>query len=252
VSPIVAVVVVILTVIEDDLCVLLIRRSGEPFADYWALPGGLLPPDESLDRAAARKLLEETGVQDVYLEQLYTFGELSRGINTETQRAQRGSGDRGRGRGGRDAAMRGRTEPTTYNLQPTTSPRGIAVTYFALVQHEQVRLRESETWQPAWHNAHTLPALAFDNNRVVEYAIRRLRAKLDYTNVAYSLLPRTFTLSELQQVYEAILDRPLDKRNFRRRMLSLGIIKAAGGTRMEGAHRPAGLYAFVKREPVVV
>ena len=137
-------------------------------------------------------------------------------------------------------------------MERGSSARGIAVTYFALVQHEQVRLRESETWQPAWHNAHTLPALAFDNNRVVEYAIRRLRAKLDYTNVAYSLLPRTFTLSELQQVYEAILDRPLDKRNFRRRMLSLGIIKAAGGTRMEGAHRPAGLYTFTKREPVVV
>ena len=283
-NAITAVVVVILTVIEDDLCVLLIRRSAEPFADYWALPGGLLPAEESLDRAAARKLLEETGVQDVYLEQLYTFGELSRGtgITTETQRAQRSSGDRGRGDAGKDAAgrmgittgtqraqrssgdlgrgrvrknaasARGRMEPTTYNLQPTTSPRGIAVTYFALVQHEQVRLRESGGWQPAWQNAHTLPALAFDNNRVVEYAIRRLRAKLDYTNVAYSLLPRTFTLSELQQVYEAILDRPLDKRNFRRRMLSLGIIKAAGGTRMEGAHRPAGLYTFTKREPVVV
>ena len=253
-NPIVAVVVVILTVVEDDLCVLLIRRSGEPFADYWALPGGLLPPEESLDRAAARKLLEETGVQDVYLEQLYTFGELSRGagFTTETQGAQRSSGDRGRGRVRKNAAASGRTEPITHNLQPTTSPRGIAVTYFALVQHEQVRLRESETWRPAWHNAHTLPVLAFDNNRVVEYAIRRLRAKLDYTNVAYSLLPRTFTLSELQQVYEAILDHPLDKRNFRRRMLSLGIIKAAGGTRMEGAHRPAQLYTFTKREPVVV
>ena len=262
-NAITAVVVVILTVIEDDLCVLLIRRSGEPFAEYWALPGGLLPAEESLDRAAARKLLEETGVQDVYLEQLYTFGELSRGVGvtTETQRAQRSSGDRGRGRGGKDAGAARRAargaghltpQPPLHDVERGSSARGIAVTYFALVQHEQVRLRESETWQPAWHNAHTLPALAFDNNRVVEYAIRRLRAKLDYTNVAYSLLPRTFTLSELQQVYEAILDRPLDKRNFRRRMLSLGIIKAAGGTRMEGAHRPAGLYTFTKREPVVV
>lgn len=235
-NPIVAVVVVILTVIEDDLCVLLIRRSGEPFRDYWALPGGLLAPEEALDRAAARKLLDETGVHDVYLEQLYTFGELSRGMVAGK------------------SEVRGRRKASDIRT-PTSEPpdvRGIVVTYFALVQHEQVRLRESETWQPAWHNAHTLPALAFDNNRVVEYAIRRLRAKLDYTNVAYSLLPRTFTLSELQQVYEAILDRPLDKRNFRRRMLSLGIIKAAGGTRMEGAHRPAGLYAFVKREPVVV
>jgi len=209
----VAVVVVILTVVEDDLRVLLIKRSAQPFRDYWALPGGLLAEDESLDRAAARKLLDETGVQDVYLEQLYTFGELAAG------------------EGGR---------------------RGIVVTYFALVQHEQVRLRDSDTWQPAWHNGYALPALGFDNNAVVDYAVRRLRSKLEYTNVAYSLLPRQFTLSELQQVYEAILDRELDKRNFRRRMLSLGIIKPAGGTRMEGAHRPAQLYTFAKREPVTV
>jgi len=211
--PLVAVVVVILTVVDDDLRVLLVHRSAEPFRGSWALPGGLLPAGESLDRAAARKLLEETGVQDVYLEQLYTFGELSRGD---------GAG------------------------------RGVAVTYFALVQHEQVRLRESEAWRPAWHSAYQLPPLAFDNNAVVDYAVRRLRSKLDYTNVAYSLLPRQFTLSELQQVYEAILDRELDKRNFRRRMLSLGVIKAAGGTRMEGAHRPAQLYTFTRREPVTV
>ena len=217
--PLVAVVVVILTVVDDDLRVLLIKRSAQPFRDYWALPGGLLAEGETLDRAAARKLLDETGVQDVYLEQLYTFGELSRA-------------------GGKRAAA--------------AAKRGIAVAYFALVQHKQVRLREGGEWQPGWHDGYALPALAFDNNAVVDYAVRRLRSKLDYTNVAYSLLPRQFTLSELQQVYEAILDHELDKRNFRRRMLSLGIIKAAGGTRMEGAHRPAQLYSFVKREPVVV
>jgi len=212
-SPLLAVVVVILTVTDDDLKVLLVHRSLEPFRDYWALPGGLLAEGEALDRAAARKLLDETGVQDVYLEQLFTFGELSRGEESQ---------------------------------------RGVAVTYFALVQHEQVRLRERTEWQPAWHDAYKLPALAFDNHLVVDYAIRRLRSKLEYTNVAYSLLPRQFTLSELQQVYEAILDREMDKRNFRRRMLSLGIIKAAGGTRMEGAHRPAQLFAFTRREPVQV
>jgi 8-oxo-dGTP diphosphatase len=211
--PVVAVVVVIFTVVDDDLRVLLIRRSAGPFRDYWALPGGLLAEGETLDRAAARKLLDETGVQDVYLEQLYTFGELSRGD---------GAG------------------------------RGVAITYFALVQYQQVRLRESDTWQPQWHSVYKLPALAFDNNAVVDYAVRRLRSKLDYTNVAYSLLPRQFTLSDLQQVYEAILDRELDKRNFRRRMLSLGIIKAAGATRMEGAHRPAQLFTFTRREPVQV
>jgi 8-oxo-dGTP diphosphatase len=209
----VAVVVVILSIVDDDLCVLLIRRSADPFRDFWALPGGLLADGESLDRAAARKLLDETGVHDVYLEQLYTFGELSRG-------------DDGR--------------------------RGIAVAYFALVQHGQVRLRDSGEWHPAWHSVYKAPALAFDNNRVVDYAVRRLRSKLEYTNVAYSLLPRQFTLSELQQVYEAILDRELDKRNFRRRMLSLDIIKPAGATRKEGAHRPAQLYTFTRREPAIV
>lgn len=212
-APLVAVVVVILTVIEDGLCALLIRRSAEPFRDYWALPGGLLAPGETLDAAAARKLMDETGVRDVYLEQLYTFGELSRG---------------------------------------SESQRGVAIAYFALVQPQQVRLRESEAWHPAWHNAYALPRLAFDNNAVVDYAVRRLRSKLDYTNVAYSLLPKQFTLSDLQQVYEAILDRELDKRNFRRRMLSLGVIKPAGATRKEGAHRPAQLYSFAKREPMVV
>lgn len=217
-SPLVAVVVAIFTVVDDDLRVLLIRRSAEPFRDYWALPGGLLAEGETLDRAAARKLLDETGVHDVYLEQLYTFGELSRD----------------------DGSSAG---------QPR---RGIAVAYFALVQHEQVRLRESGEWQPAWHSVYALPPLAFDNNVVVDYAVRRLRSKLEYTNVAYSLLPRQFTLSELQAVYEAILDRELDKRNFRRRMLSLGIIKPAGATRKEGAHRPAQLYTFTKREPVTI
>jgi 8-oxo-dGTP diphosphatase len=212
-SPLAAVVVVILTVFDDDLKVLLVHRSLDPFRDYWALPGGLLGDGESLDRAAARKLLDETGVQDVYLEQLYTFGELSRGDDAR---------------------------------------RGVAVTYFALVQHGQARLREQTEWRPGWHDAFKLPVLAFDNHLVVDYAIRRLRSKLEYTNVAYSLLPRQFTLSELQQVYEAILDREMDKRNFRRRMLSLGIIKPAGGTRMEGAHRPAQLFTFTRREPITV
>jgi 8-oxo-dGTP diphosphatase len=212
-APPVAVVVVILTVVEDDLRVLLIKRSGDPFRDSWALPGGLLASGETLDSAATRKLEDETGVRDVYLEQLFTFGELPRG---------------------------------------EAGGRAIAVTYFALVQHQQVRLRNNREWQPGWHNAYSLPRLAFDNNTVVDYAVRRLRSKLEYTNVAYSLLPRQFTLSDLQQVYEAILDRDMDKRNFRRRMLSLGIIRAAGSKRMEGAHRPAELYTFTRREPVVI
>jgi 8-oxo-dGTP diphosphatase len=226
-APLVAVVVVILTVVDDDLRVLLIKRSADPFRDFWALPGGILAEGESLDRAAVRKLLDETGVQDVYLEQLFTFGELSLVAGGAAAAAGDGSA-------------------------PAPGPRQIAITYFALVQHAQVRMRDNDEWHPQWHSIYGLPPLAFDNNTVVDYAVRRLRSKLEYTNVAYSLLPKQFTLSELQQVYEAILDREMDKRNFRRRMLSLGVIKATGTTRMEGAHRPAQLYAFTKREPVAV
>lgn len=211
-SPLVAVLVVIFTVEAGELRVLLIRRAAEPYRDRWALPGGVLQPGESLDDAASRKLVEETGVRDVYLEQLYTFGDLD------------------------GASLR----------------RAIAVTYFALVDHERARLRRRGDWQPAWFAVRDLPDLAFDNARVVRYAVERLRAKLQYTNVAYSLLPREFTFTELQRTYESILGRRLDKRNFRKRILSAGIVRATGGTRREGAHRPAMLYAFTAREPVML
>ena len=204
----VAVLLVILTVLEGKLRVLLIHRSGEPYIGRWALPGGLYHPDESLPAAAARKLFEETGVSDVYLEQLFTFDGLD------------------------------------------IASDAVAVGYFALVDSRQVRLRDEPAWEPRWFNVSDLPELAFDNARVVDYALNRLRNKLDYTNVAYSLLPLSFTLRELQDVYESILGRTLDKRNFRRRMLSLGIIKATGRTAVRGAHRPAALYEFASRQPM--
>lgn len=212
ISPLVAVLVVIFTVENNALKVLLIRRSAEPFKDYWALPGGRLTEQEALDEAAVRKLVEETGVADVYLEQLYTFS----------------------------------------NLDKVTPGGAIAVTYFALVNHEQARLSPREEWQPAWHRVDQLPNLAFENQTVIEYALRRLRAKLEYTNVVYSLLPQYFTLSQLQRVYESILGRRLDKRNFRKRMLSLGIIKPTGRKQSEAAHRPAELYTFTSRQPMIL
>ncbi len=210
--PVVAVLVVIFTVDEGSLRVLLIRRAAEPYRDRWALPGGVLQPGESLDGAATRKLVDETGVRDVYLEQLYTFGDLDHG----------------------------------------TARPAVAVTYFALVNHELVRLREGSEWQPAWFSVRDLPELAFDNNRVVAYALGRLQAKLQYANVTYSLLPDEFTLTELQTVYECILGRQLDKRNFRKRVTSLGLVRPIGRTRREGAHRPAQLYAFAAREHTLV
>lgn len=203
----VAVVVVIFTVGEEGLQVLLIRRGAEPFKDTWSLPGGLLSKDETLDDAAVRKLDDETGLTDVFLEQLYTFSDLD-----------------GRGT--------------------------VAVSYFALVDITRAHLSERSAWQPAWFPVDELPELAFDNASVIDYAQRRLRAKLNYSNVAYSLLPEEFTLSRLQATYEAILGRELDKRNFRKRILSLDIIEPTGRRASEGRHRPAQLYRFRERHPV--
>ena len=206
--PDVAVLLAIFTVDGGRLQVLLIRRSAEPFKNVWSLPGGLLASAESLDEAAVRKLDEETGVSNVFLEQLYTFCDLD-------------------GRG------------------------SVAVAYFALVDIRQAHLARRRTWLPAWFPIAELPPLAFHNDQVIEYALQRLRAKLDYSNVAYSLLPAEFTLSQLQHTYEAILARPLDKRNFRKRILSLGILDSTGRTVTTGPHRPARLYTFQERRPIV-
>jgi 8-oxo-dGTP diphosphatase len=209
-KPLVALVVVIFTVESGGLQVLLIRRSAPPFQGFWALPGGVFSGDEALAKAAARRLVDETGVEDVYLEQLYTFTDLDPHLPT------------------------------------------VAVTYFALVNHMQARLQQRRAWRPAWHAVASLPELAFNNRSVIDYALTRLRYKLEYTNVAYSLLPESFTLSELQRVYESILGRPLDKRNFRKWILARGIVRPTGGTRSEVAHRPARLYAFTSRQPVIL
>jgi len=137
---------------------------------------------------------------------------------------------------------------TVSGLDPA-SP-AVAVAYFALVDAEAVRLREEREWPPAWHRVDALPRLAFDNNGVIEQALARVRAKLEYTNIAYGLLPERFTLRELHETYESILGRPLDRRNFRKRLLASGVVEATGEHRREGAHRPASMYRFVKREPV--
>ncbi len=204
----VAVLVVILTVSGGRLRVLLIHRSGQPHQGMWALPGGTPVADESLADAASRKLREETGVSDVYLEQLFSFDGLD--------------GDTGR----------------------------VAVSYFALVDSRSVRLREEAQWEPRWFELDELPDLAFNNSSVIDTAMTRLRSKLEYTNVAYSLMPREFTLRDLQAVYESIYGRSFDKRNFRRRMISQGLIRPTGHTDAGGAHRPAELFEFTSRQPM--
>jgi 8-oxo-dGTP diphosphatase len=205
-----AVVVVIFTVRQGQLCALLIERAADPCKGMWALPGGALLEGESLDGAAARKLADETGVSDVFLEQLYTFDRL---------------GD-------------GRAD--------------VVVTYFALVDLARTRLRGDLEWRPGWHPLGALPPLAFENERVIAYARQRLQAKLEYTNVVYSLLPSRFTLTQMQRVYEAILGEAIDKRNFRRRVVGLGIVHETGQTQKQGPHRPAMLYEFTAREPMTL
>jgi ADP-ribose pyrophosphatase YjhB (NUDIX family) len=199
---------VIFTIAENDLRVLLIRRGEPPFEDMWALPGGFVRPEESLEEAARRELSEETGVKDIYLEQLYTFGDPHR-------------------------------DPRT---------RVITVSYYALIRAQgQILRATTDAREAAWHSAHVLPSLAFDHRQILEYAATRLRAKLEYTTVGFQLLPEEFTLGELQRLYEIILRRPLDKRNFRKKVFSLGIVESVQRTRRLGAHRPAQLYRFALR-----
>ena len=205
--PSVAVLVVIFTVLDGALHVLLIERSAPPAEGEWAIPGGALQRGETFDEAAGRKLAEETGVRDVFLEQLYTFDDLDR----------------------------------------SSADGSVGVSYFALVDSKRVRLEKRNVWRPQWWRLDDLPPLAFDNNGVLDVARTRLINKLNYTDAAYSLLPSTFTMSELQGVYEAILGHPLDKRNFRRRLLATDFICATSEQRTDGRHRPARLYRFVGR-----
>ena len=213
-QPAITIDLVIFTVNDDELKVLLIKRAQEPFAGAWSIPGGFLKLAESLDDAAIRVMKDKTGVKEVYLEQLYTFG--------------------------------------MPNRDPRT--RVITVTYFALIPWQNLRQPESnQVTDLAWHRVDQLPAqLAFDHREILDYAINRLRAKASYSNIVYGLLPLRFRLSDLQKIYESIIDKELDKRNFRKRMLATGLLEETGKKELKGAHRPAMLYRFKKREFVVL
>jgi 8-oxo-dGTP diphosphatase len=197
--------VVIFTLRENRLQLLLIQRRELPFAEMWALPGGFVRVEESLEEAASRELEEETGVSEAYLEQLYTYGEVERD-------------------------PRGRV---------------VTVAYFALIPADAPVRSEggSDARQARWHPVESLPPLAFDHSEIVAYALRRLRYKLEYTAACFELLPDEFTLSEIQQTYEMILGEKLDKRNFRRRILEAGIIEQTPRLR-GGEGRPARLYRY--------
>ncbi len=207
--PAVTVDTIIFTIVDDDLRVLLIRRGQSPFKGRWAIPGGFVETDESLEEAARRELQEETGVRDVYLEQLYTFG------------------------------------------HPDRDPRGriISVAYYVLLNSESIEVQAADDAAAVgWFSMADLPKLAFDHDQILAYALKRLRSKLEWTTVGFHLLPKKFTLPELQRIHEVILDQKLDTRNFRKKMLSRGLLKELSETRRDGPHRPARLYAFAKGE----
>ncbi|MCS7087396.1 MAG: NUDIX hydrolase [Thermoflexales bacterium] len=184
--------VVILALRDDDLQVLLVKRKLPPFEGKWAIPGGALRVDESLEEGALRTLREKTGVTNVHLEQLYTFGAL-------------------------DRDPRGRT---------------ITIAYYALVPAPLAVQAGQGTTDAQWQSVYALPEMAFDHEEIVKYALKRLRYKLEYTAVGFRLLPETFTLSQLQRAYETILGVKLDKRNFRRRILQARVLEETGEYRL--------------------
>lgn len=203
--------VVIFTFEDDELQVLLIRRKASPFAGKWAIPGGFVRKNESLYRAAERELYEETGVRTKYLEQLYTFGD------------------------------------------PKRDPRGRAVTvaYFALVPAGGMKIcGGSDAADARLFSVRKLPRLAFDHKKIFACALTRLQNKIQYTNIAWSLLPEAFTLGEIQDLYEEIWGRCLDKRNFRKKMFSLGLLTSLPQIRCGLRRRPARLYAFKTKKYV--
>lgn len=190
---------------EEDLKILLIERGGEPFAGRWALPGGFVDVDEPLDEAARRELTEETGLTKVFLEQLYTFGAVDR-------------------------------DPRE---------RVVTVAYYALVNIRDHRVQAAtDARNAAWFPVTRMPPLAFDHPDIVRTALVRLQGKVRYQPIGFELLPRRFTLSQLQHLYETILERPLDKRNFRRKLMAMGFLEETAEVQRNVAHRAARLYRF--------
>lgn len=193
---------------EEDLKVLLIQRDLEPFAGRWALPGGFVRMDESLEEAARRELAEEAGVSNVFLEQLFTFGNVDR------------------------------------------DPRGrvVTVAYYALVKlGEHAVKAATDARSAAWFAVDDAPPLAFDHDRILETAYARLQGKVRYQPIGFELLPPKFTLTQLQKMYEKVLDRPLDKRNFRKKILSMGILHGLDEVETDVAHRAAQMFRFDKK-----
>lgn len=202
---IVATDVVIFSVIEQRLHVLLIKMKREGFKGLWAAPGGLMGVTESPEETVSRVLEEKTGLKDVFAEQLATFGAVDR-------------------------------DPLG---------RVVSIAYLALIHADHDTLRTTDEYDAVeWHPVDDLPKLAYDHVEVIDVARSRLKARLSYTNIVRNILPEYFTLTEMQLAYEIILDDPIDKRNFRKKILSLGIVQKTKKMRTGERSRPAALYTF--------
>ena len=224
--PSVTVDVAMLSLVERELRILVVRREDEPYRGYWALPGGFVGMEESLEKAAERVLNEKTGLSGMYLEQLFTFGDPHRDART----------------------------------------RVISVAYYALVNWGRLESLdtaensimakievpwEGETGGPVdLVGREGLLQVAFDHADIVGMAVKRIRGKLDYVPIGFQLLPSRFTLRELQEVHETVLGKPLNKDSFRRRMLASGLLEATGEREEDVEHRPAELYRFTRRSAI--
>lgn len=190
---------------DADMKLLLIQRKVDPFKGKWALPGGFVRPDEDLEEAVRREVADETGITRLYLEQLFSFGD------------------------------------------PKRDPRErvISVAYYALVKLADHQLRAaSDAVDVAWFPVAELPKLAFDHEKIAEVALRRLKAKVRYEPIGFELLPEKFTLGELQQLYEAVLEQAVDKRNFRKKILGTELLDPLDEYQQDVAHRAAQFYRF--------
>lgn len=191
-----------------ELKLLLLERENAPFRGTWALPGGFVHMQETTEAAAKRILLEKAGIRNVFIEQLYTFSEIER-------------------------------DPRE---------RIVSVAYFALVNKTQFRLIAGrDTIQAEWHPISALPELGFDHRNIVSLAVDRLKGKVRYQPVGFELLDEKFTLSQLQALYEAILQSPVDKRNFRKKLLGMGLLKQLDEKEQNVPRKAAFYYSFDKR-----
>jgi 8-oxo-dGTP diphosphatase len=197
---------------ELSLTIPLVRRIRAPFDGMWALPGGPLASDEDLDAAAARNLADTTGLEPKYLEQLYAFGNVDRSVGH------------------------------------VNAERVVSIVYWALVGSKEAR-QVIQDDNVHWFTADALPDLAFDHNIIVDYALNRLRNKIEYARIAHGFLGETFTLAQLREVYEAVLGRALDPGNFRRTVEASGEIVATGKRLMGTKHRPPQLYRYQRDIP---